>query len=112
MDFKTHTTKKSDGKYSYPNQNFILNKLGETQKIIIAGFHMWDCVQKLAKSAYKRGIDTLVDEDLTEFFSWRISDKDFIIDKYPTYNPRKYREESFNIFMKARKNKPWLWQDY
>ena len=63
MDFKTHTTKKSDGTYSYPNQDYIINQLGIVKVIRIAGFHMWDCVEKLAKRSYERGLNVLVDED-------------------------------------------------
>ncbi len=112
LDFKTHTTKQSNGEYPYPNQDHILNQLEGTKVIRVAGFHMWDCVEKLAKRAYERELDTLVDEDLTEFFSGRLMDPDFKIDKYPTYNPRKNRGFMFDMFLEARKNRPWLWQDY
>ena len=104
LDFKTHTTKKV-----YPNQDNILSQISGVRVIRIAGFHMWDCVEKLAKRAYEIGLDTLVDEDLTEFFSWRINDRDFTTDKYPTHNPRK--KVSID-FMRARKQLPWLWQNY
>ncbi len=60
----------------------------------------------------KGGWDSLVDEDLTEFFTERLRDPDFKIDKYPTYNPRKRQQSMFDMFMEARKGKPWLWQDY
>jgi len=112
LDFKTHKTKQSDGKYPYLNQDHILNQLNKTHVIRIAGFHMWDCVEKLAKRAYERKLDVLVDEDLTEFFCVRLRDPDFKIDKYPTYNPRKHQESMFNLFTQVRKEKPWLWQDY
>jgi len=69
LDFKTHITKQPNGKYPSPNQNYILNQLGEIKIIRIGGFHKQDCVEKLAKRAYEKGIDTLVDEDLTEFLS-------------------------------------------
>ncbi len=107
LDFKTHTTK-----HLYPDPDFILDQLGDVKIIRIAGFHLWDCVEKLARRAYERELDTLVDEDLTELFASRIKDPDFRIDKYPTYNPRKYGDSMFEIFMEARRNKPWLWQDY
>jgi len=112
LDFKTHRTKQLNGEYPYPDQDYILNQLNGTSVIRIAGFHMWDCVEKLAKRAYERGLDTLVDEDLTEFFTGRLRDPDFKIDKYPTYNPRKHQESMFDMFMEARKERPWLWQNY
>jgi hypothetical protein len=111
LDFGIHTTKRPDGSYQYPDQGYILDKLGETNELRIAGFHMWDCVEKLAKRSYERGLDTLVDEDLTEFFIGRLKDPNFKINKYPTYKPRE-DPEWFESFMKARKGKPWLWQDY
>ena len=111
LDFKTHTTEQPDGEYPYPDQDYILNQLSGVRVIRIGGFHMWDCVEKLAKRAYERGLDTLVDEDLTEFFSWRLDDLDFKTDKYPTYNPKKLGS-MFEDFMRARKDKPWLWQNY
>lgn len=105
IDFKIHTAEKA-----YPNQEYILNQLNKISIIRIAGFHMWDCVEKMAKCAYGKGLNVLVDEDLTEFFSGRLNDKDFRIDKYPTYKPR--RHGMFKYFMEAREQRPWLWQNY
>ncbi len=113
LDYKVHTTKQSDGEYLYPNQDYILNQLGDMKILRVAGFHMWDCVERLAKRAYERGIDTLVDEDLTEFFTGCLRSPDFRIDKFPTYNPRKDDDGiGLKFFMKARAERPWLWQKY
>ena len=112
LDFKTHTTKQPNGENLYPDQDYILNQLNWTKILRIAGFHMWDCVERLAKRAHERGLDTLVDEDLTEFFTRRFRNPDFKIEVYPTYNPRKNHDSMFDMFMEARKEKPWLWQDY
>ena len=112
LDFKTHTTKQPNGEGLYPDQNYILNQFNGVQVVRIAGFHMWDCVERLAKRAYERELGTLVDEDLTEFFTRRFRNPDFKIEVYPTYNPRKNHDSMFDMFMEARKEKPWLWQDY
>ena len=112
MDFKTHTTKQTDGKYPYPDQDYILNQLGEIKVITVSGFHMWSWVEKLARRAYERGIDTLVDEDLTEFLSWQMMRESFRTDQYPSYNPKTDEEGVVDLFMESRKDKPWLWQDY
>ena len=62
----------------YPSQDYILNQLSKnTGHLRIAGFHTWDCVEKLAKRAYERKIDVLVDEDLTQFFVARVITDDF-----------------------------------
>ena len=105
--FKTHTEKKV-----YPSQDYILKQLGNVNALVVAGFHIWDCVEKLAEVAYKKGIDVLVDEDLTEFFTIRLKDKGFDLRKYPSFNPREKGDSFFESFMEARKNKPWFWQDY
>ncbi len=112
IDFKTHTTRQSNGEYPYPDQDHILDQFDGVRVLRIAGFHMWDCVERLAKRAYDRGLDTLVDEDLTEFFTGRLNDPDFKIDEYPTYDPRQRRGPMFDMFMEARRERPWLWQDY
>lgn len=112
LDFTTHTTKLPNGRFSYPDNNVILDQLNDIGHLRVAGFHMWDCVERLAKCAYDRGINVLVDEELTEFFGWRIKDENFKVDKYPTYDPRKLGEANFEWFMEARKDRPWLWQKY
>ncbi len=112
MNFETHTTTQANGEFPYPDPDYVLNQIPETNVLRIAGFHMWDCVEKIAKRAYERGLDTLVDEDLTEFFNMRLKDPDFKIDRYPSYNPRKIPGDFFEMFMAAREDKPWLWQEY
>ena len=106
IDFKIHTAEKV-----YPDQDYILSQLNEMMIIRIAGFHMWDCVEKLAKRAYEKGLNVLVDEDLTEFFLQRLKDKNFRTDKYLTYQPKR-QGSMFKDFIEARKQRPWLWQNY
>ena len=112
MDFETHTTELPDKTYPYPNQDFILNQLETLQVLRVAGFHMWDCVEKLARRAHERGLDVLVDEDLTEFFPMMLRHSGFRVDRFPSYNPRDRGESIFEGFIEARKGKPWLWQEY
>ncbi len=110
LTFAKHTSKKV-----YPNPDSILNKLPKNMKHLrMAGFHMWDCVEKVAKRAHERGIDVLVDEDLTEFLMGRVMTSDFKFDKYPGYNPRKYFKgtRGYEEFMEPRIKRPWLLQDY
>ncbi len=112
MDEKTHRTMGENGKFPYPKQSRILDQLGPISTLRIGGFHMWDCVTRLAKYAHRQNLDVLVDEDLTEFFGWRIKDAYFKVDRYPNYEPRSLGSWKFEQFMDARKGKPWLWQDY
>lgn len=112
VDFKTHTTKQVDGSYIYPNPDDVLNRLGNLSTVRVAGFHLWDCVEKMARRAHQRGCNVLVDEDLTELFGAVIRDENFRTDRYPNYNPRKHGSVMFDMFMSARKGVPWLWQEY
>ncbi len=115
LSFNEHTTQ-VNGEYPYPNQDFILDQLGDIDHLRVAGFHIWDCVEKLAERAHQRGIDVLVDEDLTNIFRARIQDEGFREDIYPSYDPGRDAEllgKNFKrYFLEARKNKPWLWQNY
>ncbi|MFH1505844.1 MAG: hypothetical protein ABIE94_02550 [archaeon] len=111
LDYVTHTTK-VDGEYPYPNQDYILDQLGQPEKLRVAGFHE-DCVGKLARRAYERGMDVLVDEDLTEFFISRIRRPDFRLDTYPSVDRRsEIGPELFEISIELRRDKPWLLRDY
>jgi hypothetical protein len=112
MDFKTHTTKKPDGTYEYPDFASILALLGNPEVVRIAGFHLWSCVEELAKRAYEQGSDVLVDEDLTEILPGVMIKPEFKADRYPTFNPRALGNSWFEMILESRQDKPWLWQDY
>src|SRR3989344_4222643 len=115
LTLKKHTTKRQDGTYLYADSNFILDNLGfNFGHLRVAGFHMWDCVEKVAKKAYERGIEVLVDEDLTEFLSFRINHcPEFRMDCYPSYDPKNIKGcGGLEGFMEARRKKPWLIQTY
>ena len=107
VSFEAHTSKKL-----YPSEETILDQI-PGGGLVVTGFHMWDCVEKVARRAHEGGIDVLVDEDLTEFFSGIVAfDSERDLQNYPSYNPREERGSHFDLFMEARKNKPWLWQEY
>lgn len=99
-------------KYIYPNPDDILNQLGALRILRVAGFHLTDCVEKLAKRAYEKGLDVLVDEDLTQLFGGRMDDDDFKIDEYLSIGPKRSWGASYYFYIERRKNRPWLWQDY
>jgi len=112
LDFKTHTAQRPDKIFPYPDEDFILDQMGPVDTVRVAGFHIWDCAEKLARRAYERGLKTLIDEDLTEFFFWRIKSQDFALDHFPSFNPKNMNPRLFAEFMAARKIRPWLWQEY
>ncbi len=107
LDFATHRLQAV-----YPDPDEILAVLGKTKIIRIAGFHLWDCVEKIARRAHQKRLNTLVDEDLTELFGHAIRRSDFETANYPTFNPRQAGEDFYTVFMQARENKPWMWQEY
>ncbi|MFA5259406.1 MAG: hypothetical protein WC979_06785 [Candidatus Pacearchaeota archaeon] len=115
MDIKTHRTPDANGNYPYPSEDFILDKLGEITKLVVSGFHLNDCVQRVAKRAYERKIDVLVDEELTELFGHNIRRPEFNPQRYPSINLLELiaDPEFFKIINEKRKERPWLynWQE-
>ncbi len=112
FSLKTLQTKYANGKSLNPNDR-ILDQLGSVEMLRIGGFHIWDCVDKLARGAYERGINTLVDEDLTEFLTTHINEGGFRTDKFPNCNPeklRKFGKDVLQMFIQVRRERPWMWQ--
>lgn len=70
---------------------------------------MWDCVDKLAKRAYERGIDVLVHEDLTEFFSYGFEKGTIISERFSRNYIGKFPEGFYKELIAERKIRPWLW---
>lgn len=114
LNFGGFLKKQPSGEYLYPDSDYILAQLGQIEQLVIAGFHMWDCVEKVAKRAYEKGLNVIVDEDLTDFFCGRIDYSEFTVEKYPGLNFRKILGPTHCLedFLKARKIRPWLWQNY
>lgn len=98
------------GNHPYPCIEKLLEVIGNSEKLVISGFHMWDCVERLAKTAYEKDIDVLVDEDLTEFFCYNIRYPDFRTNIYPGRIKKEMNKRLFEEFSDARINKPWLLQ--
>ena len=108
MDTKTHRNQRQDGSYPYPDNDKILAQLGNIWKLTISGFHMWDCVEKVAKASHDKGIHTIVDEDLTEFLVQKINNPTFVLNEYQMNDLSKLNEFEKQSFLKAREGKPWL----
>ena len=90
----------------------IISQLGLTpdDELIIGGFHLRDCVSRLAKDAYNKGINVLVDEDLTETFLHRSKSSDFRIGVSNSFNPLEKSLQFYNYCVKANEGKPWMYQ--
>jgi len=99
--------------FVWPDNNYILSQIRaqELEHLRVAGFMRDSCVTKLAKAAYQQGIDTLVDEDLTENLGGLIRmGIDFRHDTFPSHDPRKRGEMFFWSLTHGRKGEPWFWQ--
>ncbi|MDD3896216.1 MAG: hypothetical protein PHP49_04240 [Bacilli bacterium] len=66
----------------YPSEEDIFNKVGKVDRIVIGGYHHSDCVRRVAEYFNERGINTLVDLDLTDLFFNRYYEDDFDIENY------------------------------
>lgn len=111
VDFQTHCKKKV-----YPKPRKIIDFCQKPiDKLIVGGFHVWDCVDRVAGFAHSHGIDVTVDEDLTEFFFFEERpDKIPESQQKSAQRRRKRMQRSssclLEIARKARKQRPWMFQ--
>lgn len=93
---KDGTYKDSD-KIKYTDNEYLINQLGEVDEIVIGGYHATDCVKKIANACNMKGIDTLIDVDLTDIFFALYRQNDYFDKNY--YDPVKYRDYIKNEMM-------------
>ncbi|MFA6753162.1 MAG: hypothetical protein WCR93_02690 [Bacilli bacterium] len=79
-DIKGNNKEVADIKY--PSEEDIYNKVGKVDNIVIGGYHHADCVKKVGEYFNKKGINTLVDLDLTDLFFYRYYEDNFDIENY------------------------------
>lgn len=89
--YRKDGTMKSIEEVKLPNSKILLNQIGDMDEIVISGFHSESCVEDVAEYAYKLGVDTLVDLELTERFEYLYRQPEF---KIESYNPADLREKS------------------
>src|SRR3989344_3770814 len=100
--------------FLYPDEEQIISQLGKIELLRVGGFHTYDCCSRVARRAYEKGMDVLVDEDLTQFFPLVFEHSHFKIDDYPLVNPRDeiIRQHLWELFLANRRNKPWFIQNF
>lgn len=117
VTFNDHTAKGI-----YPaNPEIIINACPQPiERLVVGGFHFWDCVETVAKYAYEKGIRVMVDDDLTDFFFWKVKNNKGVPSsscipssfadsiKMEQKKLRKYGFQRAADIRKARENKPWL----
>ena len=80
----------------YTDESLLLERIGQVDELRVGGFHASDCVERAAELALKRGIDTLVDLDLTELFFAIYRQKDYF--DRETYSPERYKSKFLDIY--------------
>lgn len=98
----------------YAEPSYVLNQLPEHNRLVLGGFHQWDCVDRIAKASHERGIDTFVDEDTTEiFFSSKVFHHIPLVRDIWNFKSMGIPDEVAKRIMSAsglRKGKPWFVQ--
>lgn len=105
VSFKTHCAEKI-----YPDEESIINQLPKRiNQLIIAGFHLWDCVDKIAEAGHNSGIPTFVDEDLTELFFMATKGRIPLVRDIRKVDIQPDWRELWVEYMRGRReSKPWL----
>lgn len=78
----------------YPNEEKLLMQVGDIDKLIVGGYHSQDCVKRVDEYAQRKGIDTLVDLDLTDLFFKLYQEVDYF--NISEYNPKRYKKYVYN----------------
>ena len=95
----TSTTGLNTGEeVKYPNEQLLINQLGEVDELVIGGYHAQDCVKRVGEKALENGINTLIDLDLTDLFFSLYRYAEYF--KVEEYNPAKFK--SFMIKKSSR----------
>ena len=71
-------------KATNPDFTKTINSLDiqKNDKIVVCGFHCFDCVYKLANEIYKLNKNIVIDSDLTDLFPSVIKQKNFNVEKF------------------------------
>ena len=80
----------------YPNEKLLLQQLGTIDELVVGGYHVMDCVKRVAEVALDFGIDTLVDLDMTDLFFNVYKQKDYF--DIDNYSPARFKTNMINRF--------------
>ena len=93
-------TCKDDFVYKYTDPNYVFDLIGDFDELVVGGNHAMDCVKRMAEAALSRGISSLVDLDLTDFFFMLYWKRDYF--DIAEYSPSRYKE--FALLKRGEKN--------
>ena len=106
IGFEDSTPYNSDGSpkdvfvFKYTDPNYVFDLIGDFDELVVGGNHAMDCVKRMAEAALSRGISSLVDLDLTDFFFMLYWKKDYF--DIAEYSPSRYKE--FALLKRGEKN--------
>ena len=87
-------SKKLEGEIVYPNEQMLINQLGDVEELVIGGYHAQDCVKRVGEVALANGINTIVDLDLTDLFFNLYRDEDYF--NIESYNSERFKNHVLN----------------
>ena len=61
-------SKKTIDDVVYPNEQYILEQLGNVDELVIGGYHFQDCCKRVGEVALTNGVNTIIDLDMTDLF--------------------------------------------
>lgn len=74
----------------FPNEQLLVEQLGNVEELVIGGYHFSSCVKRVGEIALSMGINAIVDLDLTDlFFKLYKHEEYFNINEY---NPEKFKK--------------------
>lgn len=87
-------SEKTEEEIVYPNEQMLINQLGNVEELVIGGYHSQDCVKRVGEVALANGINTLVDLDMTDlFFNLYRQDEYFDME---SYSPERFKNHMLN----------------
>ncbi len=96
----------------YPDQNYILDQLPPgIERLVIGGFHQWDCVDRVASVAWQRDHKAFVDEDTTDLFFLDFRNIPLIRTDW-SLKALGVTENMMQLAREARADKPWFVQHW
>lgn len=107
VSFLTHTLETV-----YPDPHYVLNQLPPHRKLVLDGFHNYDCVNRIARASYDRDVDTFVDEDTTDsfFLTKKLKGEIPLVREKWFLEDMGFRGLKIGWARKYREDKPWFVQ--
>ncbi len=85
----------------YPNEQLLIEQLGDIEELVIGGYHFSSCVKRVGEIALNMGINTIIDLDLTDLFFNLYEQEDYFNVK--EYNPENFRRQMIKDDLKYGK---------